>query len=230
MFPNQGEWDWVGEKTLKACCSLDVSLGCSMLWNLLFSYGKQEKPALKWWLSTTGMTPLPPCRACLHIKASCLLLKPQCALAPRAIHLQILPLWHHHKVMGWKSSPLTRLSKHDASDLNQPSRSLQSPTKRNRCAQRVVWPTLGHIFSLSFFFLKDVLQQGCTRPCKFSPGWHSLWSMGVWEGESHLLGYQEMGITYIKQEILVCLVWDKMDGLGKALQNFCVRLSFTAEL
>lgn len=39
-----------------------------------------------------------------------------------------------------------------------------------------------------------------------------------------------MDITYIKQEILVCLVQDKMDGLGKGLENFCIRPCFTAQV
>lgn len=210
---------WEGTQ---ACCSLDVSLGCRMLWNLWFSYGKWEKTALKWWLSTTGMNN-PLCRACLHIKASCLLLASHIVLSP---HLQ--STCRYFSMAGWKSPPLTQLSKHDPSDLKQPSRSLQSPTKRNRCAQRVVWASLGHILFSFFFFLKDVFQQGCARPCKFYPGWHLLGRMWLWERQSHLLDYQEMGITYIKQEILVCLVWDKIDGPGKRLENFCIRPSFTA--
>lgn len=72
---------WEGTQV---CCSLGVSLGCCMLWNLLFSYGKWEKTALRWWLSTTGMNN-PLCRACLRIKASCLLLASHIVLYP---HLQ----------------------------------------------------------------------------------------------------------------------------------------------
>lgn len=38
-----------------------------------------------------------------------------------------------------------------------------------------------------------------------------------------------MGITYIKQEILVCPMQDKTDGLGRELENVCSGPFFTAQ-
>lgn len=39
----------------------------------------------------------------------------------------------------------------------------------------------------------------------------------------------ELGIIYIREEILVCPVQDKMDSLGRALENFCTGPFFTAQ-